>query len=681
VRVGRGPEVLVDGDFSSFANWTDADDWNEGTLAYDYLFALNSSSLTQVNATLATTPKNNTVYDFTYTVSAIVNLNPVMDIATPFASVATLLTLDQGPGTYTTRFTSGVAADVADFVLSQSGGGTTDDAFTLDDISLREVAVTDLDLTGDLAVTNVALGNGLSDITLTGRETNNVNWTVGGAGAASRFQIGTISGSAVNLRFIRGGAIISEMSSTALSLSTGIDLAWNPDATGNLGTNQAAGRPDSLYVKNRITVGADDDALAGEPIWPHVLNVAFGDVGIVDKSTVTTESLADGADPDSGNWAVAGDFADGTSNVVWTHTGGTASLTQINANLSIVGQNNRYYQFTYTVSSFSGNAPGTAVITSAFAKVNTALDFSANATRTVTFEAAVGADVADFVIEITSSLGGTFVLDSLSLKEVIGGDIHVHGFVGGGGTDGLRIDQNGNTKVPDASWLGWGDTQLHRDGPWELALRDGSNDNFLYIYATHTDASNFERLALYAGGSGNVTMEAQTLGSGQNDINMTIQPAGAGFLQLGPDTIASGNLRFRGGTYQMNLGANDAQITLRSSRVISGALTSGSTHTFTNVIPANSLIKAIFTRITTEVTGPTTILVGDGVDPDRWGVIPALTVGNHTAPGDYTDRVNERPFYTDVAEDVVLTVTGGDFTAGEITCHVIAELVQALSIT
>lgn len=224
--------------------------------------------------------------------------------------------------------------------------------------------------------------------------------------------------------------------------------------------------------------------------------------------------------------------------------------------------------------------------------------------------------------------------------------------------------------------LCWGDdVMLWRDGAGQLALRNGTNDQFLYIYGTWTDASNYERLALYAGSVVNHFVEPQSAGSGNANINLTVRPLGSGELTLGVASPTDGQfVNYRGGIHRTILGSGNARVDYRTARQVTGAL-SGASFTFTNIIPQGVLVKAVLTKVTTAITGATGYDVGDGTDVDRWAanVLPNLSQGSDISR--YTDPA-EAPHYTQSQEDVVITALTSDFTGGEVTCIVIYEQIQ-----
>ena len=65
-----------------------------------------------------------------------------------------------------------------------------------------------------------------------------------------------------------------------------------------------------------------------------------------------------------------------------------------------------------------------------------------------------------------------------------------------------------------------------------LALRRSTNAQKLRIYRTFSDASNYERVAIQTG-SGYVELAAETAGTGTDDIDLRLTPAGAGKVRFG----------------------------------------------------------------------------------------------------------------------------------------------------
>lgn len=98
------------------------------------------------------------------------------------------------------------------------------------------------------------------------------------------------------------------------------------------------------------------------------------------------------------------------------------------------------------------------------------------------------------------------------------------------------------------------------------------------------------------------------------------------------------------------------------------ATSAGSSVTAASLIPAGSFLIGITVRVISNVGGPASFDVGDGIDVDRWGASIAAGIGTTT---DITDFTSGAVTTFPAANDVVLTSTGVDFTAGtvRITVH------------
>lgn len=128
------------------------------------------------------------------------------------------------------------------------------------------------------------------------------------------------------------------------------------------------------------------------------------------------ESLAQPNDPTGTEWDVTGDMADGSSNVVYTHSTGVGTLTQPTAKLSVTGVNSVPYRFTYTLSGITGATNLTMTITTAFGLTAVSLPIVAGV-NTVDFISAAAASTGDFVISVVSTGAGGFTLDTMTLTH------------------------------------------------------------------------------------------------------------------------------------------------------------------------------------------------------------------------------------------------------------------------
>ena len=92
----------------------------------------------------------------------------------------------------------------------------------------------------------------------------------------------------------------------------------------------------------------------------------------------------------------------------------------------------------------------------------------------------------------------------------------------------------------------------------------------LITYGAYTDASNYERVSISADGAGTVTLAAETLGTGTDDVDIQISPAGNGvfkvsnatnpILTVGPEANSSSYVTIGNGTTA--IGSSGSYITL-----------------------------------------------------------------------------------------------------------------------
>ena len=76
------------------------------------------------------------------------------------------------------------------------------------------------------------------------------------------------------------------------------------------------------------------------------------------------------------------------------------------------------------------------------------------------------------------------------------------------------------------------DLALWRDAAGRLALRNGTASQALRVYATFTDAGNYERASLSCDGD-TATLAAETAGTGASDMDVALVPVGDGRVKFG----------------------------------------------------------------------------------------------------------------------------------------------------
>ncbi len=205
------------------------------------------------------------------------------------------------------------------------------------------------------------------------------------------------------------------------------------------------------------------------------------------------ESLAQKDDPTGTEWDVTGDMADGTSNVVYTHSTGVGTLTQPSAKLTVTGVNSVPYRFTYTLSGITGAANITMTITTAFGLTAVNLPIVAGV-NTVDFTSAAAASTGDFVLSVVSTGAGTFTLDTMTLT---------HGSAEAVATDRLEVldftvraeaDNTGTiTVVDDAHSTAGIPLNAGETGEWEAQdVMDTLNiANLFFRASVSTDGFHF----------------------------------------------------------------------------------------------------------------------------------------------------------------------------------------------
>ena len=233
----------------------------------------------------------------------------------------------------------------------------------------------------------------------------------------------------------------------------------------------------------------------------------------------------------------------------------------------------------------------------------------------------------------TPALAGTIALPNL-------GDIQARNFANNGNLAVLSVDAS------DVLQIGAGVTTVNMAAALTLTgditttanvinLGDGGGDSKIQFsgctsFFCAINASP-EEMALGVGTS--VTQAATEIGLSNNEIN------------------------FR------NNSLNGQSSVFKTKSVLGASMTSGSTLTFTNMIPAGSLVLAVSARVTTLITGPAGFDIGDGTTVDRWGNSILVALNTTT---NLTDYVSDTITVFPSATSIILTSDGIDFTAGQV---------------
>lgn len=102
------------------------------------------------------------------------------------------------------------------------------------------------------------------------------------------------------------------------------------------------------------------------------------------------------------------------------------------------------------------------------------------------------------------------------------------------GSYDLRIGGSARLQwTPGGNWSGYQDTELGRAGVGTLGIWNKDNLGCaLKVHGTYTDGSNYVRASL-AATSTTVTLSAETAGTGADNVDVYVTPAGSGLVQLG----------------------------------------------------------------------------------------------------------------------------------------------------
>lgn len=124
-------------------------------------------------------------------------------------------------------------------------------------------------------------------------------------------------------------------------------------------------------------------------------------------------------------------------------------------------------------------------------------------------------------------------------------------YIGGGGATLDLKDQYGRTvfglgNYPIVASHGGLDILLTPEAGAYVEQRNSTNAQTLRVYGTYTDSNNYVRAAL-SSSSTSIGLAAETAGTGADDIDLILSPAGAGFVR--PGTIKSGDFFVKNATY------------------------------------------------------------------------------------------------------------------------------------
>ena len=170
----------------------------------------------------------------------------------------------------------------------------------------------------------------------------------------------------------------------------------------------------------------------------------------------------------------------------------------------------------------------------------------ADTTGDITAPGALTISTAGSNGDITLDPHGTgIVISSATIKcgKTSNCNLYLDGFGGGygvfSGTNWFTNDLGAATSSSGS--IGWTsgaannprDLVIARDAANTLAQRNSTNAQTYRLYGTYTDASNYERLSLSTTAGTGATIAVETDGTGADNLDLTIKPAGTGQLYVG----------------------------------------------------------------------------------------------------------------------------------------------------
>lgn len=127
---------------------------------------------------------------------------------------------------------------------------------------------------------------------------------------------------------------------------------------------------------------------------------------------------------------------------------------------------------------------------------------------------------------------------------------------------------------------------------------------------------------------------------------------------LDPALLAPGELTIRGeGELSHGTRIGHASMTVACS---------GTTSTATGLIPSNSVVIGVTARVLTAIEGTTAWNLGTSINPTAWGASLDVALGTSVGPDDWDTLTGVSFLDASTATDIVLTATGGTFSAGSV---------------
>lgn len=197
-------------------------------------------------------------------------------------------------------------------------------------------------------------------------------------------------------------------------------------STGTTRTVTAQNASGTMYITGGTDVAVSDGGTGASTASGGATNLGLGTTDAVthksldlyDTSSLGSECLSETDFATELKWTDTADFAIAGGNATYTHSSGTGTITQTSANLNTALVGDSWYRFQYDISGVTGTAPAVTITTGIAASAQS-LVITNGTNKTIDFK--TKSSPGNFVISVTSTVAGVFVLDNVSLKQITGG--------------------------------------------------------------------------------------------------------------------------------------------------------------------------------------------------------------------------------------------------------------------
>ncbi len=191
-------------------------------------------------------------------------------------------------------------------------------------------------------------------------------------------------------------------------------------------------------------------ATSAEYQAPEIMNYYNNSLNVL-GSTYGTENFTNGSLTSGTSWSASNGFSLTANTAVYVHSASGGTLTQTSGNFAVPVKPNRWYRFTWTSSALNTTARAYIDPTGiSQEKVYLRGTVVSAGTYTTTFK--TNSNPGNFILTADSNAASDgFTLDDLSLVEVTSGDVVANGLFTGGGTTGMKIDQDGKVGIGTTS--------------------------------------------------------------------------------------------------------------------------------------------------------------------------------------------------------------------------------------